>query len=226
MLRALAVDDEPLAHEVLAHLCQCDGGVELAATCLSAAEALAHLQNGRFDLMFLDVRMPVFGGLDLLRGLDNPPLTVIVSAHQDHAFDGFELDVVDYLLKPVSQIRFASAMEKVRRRLDPPLAPATAAPACLTLRVGRGTRRVRLDRVSCFQAYGNFVRVWSEEGNCLATATLHGVREQLPERDFVQVHRSFVVRRDRISAQTARGLMLDTGMAVPIGRSFRKLTLT
>ena len=95
----------------------------------------------------------------------------------------------------------------------------------LALRVDRTTRRVRLDRVICFQAQGNFVQVWSDEGNFLATTTLRKLIEALPQGQFAQVHRSFVVRRDRVVAQSGATLCLDTGMDIPIGRSYRKLTL-
>lgn len=220
MLNVLLVDDEPLAHEVLLHHCRAYPDLKIVGQCRNAAEALAVIARIPVDLMFLDIRMPQFGGLDLLRGLDTPPLTIIVSAHREHAIDGFDLDVVDYLLKPVSVGRFASALDKARRRLAE-AGQGTAEPAVVTLRVDRTTRHLRLDRISCLQAQGNFVQVWSAEGNCLATTTLHALIEVLPERQFVQVHRSFVVRRDRIVEQRSNALRLDTGLEVPIGRSFR-----
>lgn len=225
MLKVLLVDDEPLAHEVLVHHCRSRPDIEIVGQCRNAAEALAVLGRTHVDLMFLDIRMPRFGGLDLLRGLDSPPLTIIVSAHREHALDGFELDVVDYLLKPVGAQRFADALDKARRRLAEQGEHRTLEPEVLALRVDRTTRRVRLDRVACFQAQGNFVQVWSDEGNFLATTTLRKLIEALPQGQFAQVHRSFVVRRDRVVAQSGATLCLDTGMDIPIGRSYRKLTL-
>ncbi|KUO54248.1 MAG: hypothetical protein APF78_01590 [Sphingomonadales bacterium BRH_c3] len=222
MLNVLLVDDEPLAHEVLLHHCRAHPDLRVVGQCHNAAEALAKISEVPVDLMFLDVRMPRFGGLDLLRGLEAPPLAIIVSAHREHALDGFELDVVDYLLKPVSSDRFAAALEKARRRLAEQKQDTPSEQEYLALRVDGATRRLRLDRISGFQAEGNFVKVWSDEGNCLATTTLRKLLETLPEKDFVQVHRSFVVRRDRIFEQRRASVTLDNGMEVPIGRSYRK----
>lgn len=222
MLKVLIVDDEPLAHDVLAHLCQREGGLEIVAQCLSAAEALTHLEAQPIDLMFLDIRMPVFGGLDLLRGLRNPPMTVIVSAHQEHAFDGFELDVVDYLLKPVSAARFDQAIGKVKRRRAIVEPVPTGQPEEIVLKVDRAMRRFRLDEISCFRAQGNFVEVVAAGQACLATTTMKQLLAKLPPERFVQIHRSCIVNRIRIVEQRPGELVLDDGQIVPIGRSYRK----
>lgn len=222
MLKALIVDDEPLAHDVLAHLCQREGGVEIVAHCLSAAEALTHMQAHDADLMFLDIRMPVFGGLDLLRGLHAPPLTVIVSAHQEHAFDGFELDVVDYLLKPVSPERFAEAMAKVKRRWAMQGKQPTNQPDEIVLKVDRALRRFRFDDIVCFRAQGNFVEVVAEGQTFLATTTMKQLLAQLPPDRFVRVHRSCIVHCLKIVEQRPAELILDNGQTIPIGRSYRR----
>mgnify|MGYP001764891373 CR=1 FL=1 len=221
MLKVLIVDDEPLAHEVLIHHCRAHSGLEVVAQCRSAAEALAALERNPVDLMFLDVRMPRFGGIDLLRGLATPPLTVIVSAHRDHAFEGFELDVIDYLLKPVSAARFAEAVDKVRRRIAAASPGRTEPAQDIVLKVDRTLRRFVLDDVSLFQAQGNFVLVTGTFGSVLATTTLKALLEALPGSGFVQVHKSYIVRRGAISAQSAQTLMLADGTVVPIGKSFR-----
>lgn len=225
MLKVLLVDDEPLAHEVLKHHCRTQSDLQIVARCANAAEALAVLNRTKVDLMFLDIRMPQFGGLDLLRGLDDPPLTIIVSAHRDHALDGFDLDVVDYLLKPVSQERFACAMERARRRLTEGQANRMEGPDFVALKIDRSTRRLELSRITHVVAQGNFVLVCTDDGNFLATTTLRNLLEALPPSQFVQVHRSFVVRRDRIIEQCSSFVRLDTGEEMPIGRNYRKLAL-
>lgn len=222
VLKVLIVDDEPLAHDVLSHFCELEGGIEIVAHCLNASEALFHLQEQPIDLMFLDIRMPVFGGLDLLRGLHHPPLTVIVSAHQEHALDGFELDVVDYLLKPVSAVRFAEAVAKVRRRRAIANPDSNEEPEEIVLKVDRAMRRFRFDDITCFRAQGNFVAVMAKGQSWLATVTMKQLLAQLPARRFVQIHRSCVVHRMRIVEQRPHELRLDDGQVVPIGRSYRK----
>lgn len=220
MLKILIVDDEAPAHDVLAHHCARHSDLRIVGHSYNAAEALAALQQQAVDLMFLDIRMPRFGGLDLLRGLDSPPLTVIASAHREHALDGFDLDVVDYLLKPISAERFDAALDKVRRRLAQSETPGEAED--LVLKVDRTMRRFRLDEISHFEAQGNFVRVWTTGlSAALATTTLRHLSEVLPADRFVQVHKSFIVNRRHIVEQRSNALLMDGGMEVPIGRSFR-----
>lgn len=225
MLKVLIVDDEPLAHDVLAHHCRGEPDIAIVAHCLSAAEALAQLEAEAIDLMFLDIRMPLFGGLDLLRGLRAPPLAIIVSAHQEHALDGFDLDVVDYLLKPVSAERFQMALGKVRRRIAELPVPGHTSSDDLVLKVGRAMRRFRLEEISSFEAEGNFVKVVGDGGGVLATATLKNLRELLPGARFVQVHRSFIVNRERIVEQHHDKLRLKDGRIIPIGGSYRDARL-
>lgn len=219
MLNVLIVDDEAPAHEVMRHHLAGHRDLSVVGQCYNAAEALAALDRHRVDLMLLDIRMPGFGGLDLLRGLQAPPLVIIVSAHRDHAVDGFELDVVDYLLKPVSSERFSAAIEKVRRRIAE---AQDEGEADIVLKVDRAMIRFSLKDIACFQAQGNFVQVWTgAEQGMLATITLRALEERLSQSGFVRVHKSFIVNRRRITAQQAASLILDTAMCVPIGKNYR-----
>lgn len=217
-MNVLIVDDEPLAHEVLLHHCGGHADVKVVGRCYNAAEALKVFETTPIDLMFLDIRMPRFGGLDLLRGLALPPLTVVVSAHKEHALDGFELDVVDYLLKPVNAERFASALEKVRRRLA---AERPEKDDYVVLKVDRALRRFRLDGIVCLEAQGNFVKVFSDDGVWLATVTLRRLLLLLPTSKFVQIHKSYIVNRKRITELRTSSLSLDNNMSLPIGRRRR-----
>ena len=217
MLKVLIVDDEAPAHDVMLHHIGAHDDLTVVGQCYNAAEALTALETLEVDLMLLDIRMPGFGGLDLLRGLKSPPLTIIASAHRDHAVDGFELDVVDYLLKPVSAERFAGALEKVRRRLDDRPKDETIA-----LKVDRAMRRFDLADIAFIQAQGNFVSVrTSADENVLATATLRSLEEMLPGERFVRVHKSFIVNRAHVREQRADSFLMDTGDEIPIGKSFR-----
>jgi two-component system, LytTR family, response regulator len=222
MLNVLIVDDESLAHDVLLHHCAAHPDVRIVGQCYNAAEALAAIAAQQVDLLLLDVRMPRFGGLDLLRGLDAPPMAIIVSAHREHALDGYDLDVVDYLLKPVSAERLAAALDKVRRRLLPKQSPDDAD---IVLKVDRAFRRFRLDHIACFEAEGNFVRVWGDGVSCLATVTLRRLEEILPHRRFRRVHKSYLVNLDAIAELRSGAIVLVNGMTVPIGRAYRQVTL-
>lgn len=222
MMRVLIVDDEPPAHDVLLHHCRQLGDLDVVGNCYSAADALRFIETGSVDLMFLDIRMPLFGGLDLLRGLSAAPPTIIVSAYQEHALDGYELDVVDYLVKPVSAERFSAAIAKVRRRLG---SPRPELDPYLVLKVDRARRRFHLPDIEFFEAQGNFVKVWTSRGAFLATTTLKNLLRILPANDFFQVHRSYVVNRAMIVEQRPGLLIFESGREVPIGKKQRRNAL-
>jgi DNA-binding LytR/AlgR family response regulator len=222
MLNVLIVDDEALAHDVLLHHCAAHPDVRIVGQCYNAAEALVALSEQPVDLLLLDIRMPRFGGLDLLRGLQAPPMAIVVSAHREYALDGYDLDVVDYLLKPVSAERLAAALDKVRRRLKPALAQDQGD---IILKVDRVFRRFRVDSIACIEAEGNFAKVWFDGGNCLATITLRKIEELLPGDRFKRVHKSFVVNLDAVTQFGSRSLCLANGMKVPIGRTYRDAAL-
>lgn len=222
MLKVLIVDDEPPAHEVLLYHCRRQDDIEVVGQCFSAGEALAFIEARSADLMFLDIRMPLFGGLDLLRGLNVAPPTIIVSAYQEHALDGYELDVVDYLVKPVRADRFSAAIAKARRRLN---SQQPNPEPYLVLKVDRTQRRFLLSDIEYFEAQGNFVNVWSPSGTCLATTTLKNLLALLPADDFVQVHRSYIVNRTKIVERQPGLLRLETGREVPVGKTQRGIAL-
>lgn len=222
MLNVLVVDDEEPAHAVMTHLCAAHRDLRIVSHCYNAAQALVAFESLEVGLMLLDIRMPGFGGLDLLRGLETPPLTIIASAHREHALDGYELDVVDYLLKPVSADRFDAALDKVRRRLAPLAGDAAESLDSIVLKIDRAERRFRFDEISHFEAHGNFVRLWHDAGwSVLATTTLRQLHDALPQDQFVQVHKSYIVNRRKVVEQRADSLLTSRNALIPIGRRFR-----
>ena len=227
-MRVLAVDDELPALEDLVRLLEASPAVERVESAASAEEALVALGDGAaIDAVFLDVRMPGLGGLELarvLRRFEQPPAVVFVSAFDDAAVDAFELAAVDYLRKPVSRRRLDEAIERAGRRT-----PAGEAPALEdeTLAVdvlrGGGTRLLARSSVLYLQAHGDYVRVASTEGRFLVRARLSDLEERWAAHGFVRVHRGFVVNlrravevRPRLNG-TAVLVMADGG-EVPIAR--------
>ena len=221
MLNILIVDDEPLAHDVLLHHCSRHADLNVVGQCYNAAQALTATGSFKIDLMFVDIRMPRFGGLDLLRGMNAPPLAIIVSAHREYALDGFELDIVDYLLKPVSAERFSEALAKVRRRIAEQMPTVSEHDRQLVLKVDRALRRFDHADIDYIQAQGNFVLVSGPATSFLATATLKSLIECLPADQFARVHKSYIVRRSAILEQKSNLLRLKNGAEIPIGKSFR-----
>ena len=226
-MRVLAVDDELPALADLARMLEASPAVKRVETAASAAEALVALGDGdTIDAVFLDVRMPGLDGLELarvLRRFERPPAVVFVSAFDDAAVDAFELDALDYLVKPVSRTRLDEAIERVARRSaipDPPPEDETVAVDALR---GGGTRLLPRSSIVFLQAHGDYVRVASTEGRFLVRARLSELEERWESHGFVRVHRGFVVNlrravevRPRLNG-TAVLVMVD-GAEVPIAR--------
>ncbi len=227
-LRVLAVDDERPALEDLVRMLSASPGVGAVEAAASAEDALVALGAGRFDALFLDVRMPGLDGLELarvLRRFERPPALVFVSAHDDFAVAAFELAALDYLVKPVSRQRLDEAVERVhagrgsrrvRRLLDDDVLPVDA------LR-GGGTRLLPRSSILFLQAHGDYVRVSADEGRFLLRARLGELEERWAAHGFLRVHRGFVVNlrravevRPRLNGTAV--LVMADGAEVPIAR--------
>ncbi|WP_306518575.1 LytTR family DNA-binding domain-containing protein [Rheinheimera sp.] len=230
MLKLLLVDDEPLAHQVLLHHLAQYTDMQVVAQSYNAAQALAVLANQQIDLMLLDIQLPVLTGLEMLKLLAHPPQVIITSAYADYALDGFALDVTDYLLKPISAERLAVALDKVRRK-NLLLAAATAGKSSIqtpqatdfiVLKVDRALQRFELASVCCFEAYGNYVKVWQGERMTLVSSTLKQLCRQLPPTVFVQVHKSFLVAKAHVVSRDSQQLRLSNQMMVKIGDAYKE----
>jgi DNA-binding LytR/AlgR family response regulator len=226
-MRVLAVDDELPALADLARMLEASPAVERVETAAPAAEALVALGDGEtIDAVFLDVRMPGLDGLELarvLRRFERPPAVVFVSAFDDAAVDAFELDALDYLVKPVSRRRLDEAIERVARRSAIPEPPPEDETVAVDALRGGGTRLLPRSSIVYLQAHGDYVRVASTEGRFLVRARLSELEERWESHGFVRVHRGFVVNlrravevRPRLNG-TAVLVMVD-GAEVPIAR--------
>lgn len=231
MLKALIVDDEPLAHDILVNYCENVPYVEVIDQCYSATEALEYLRERQVDLLFLDINMPMLTGLELLKVLKEPPLVVITSAYQDYALESFELEVFDYLLKPFAFERFLQACKKAHNQhlllkqayQTPKETPP--APQTLFIKVDREQVQINLGEVSCFEAYGNYVKVWREGKSVLTPSTLTSFEDILPAALFIRIHKSVIVNIEHIESIGTQQVSLKDGNAFNIGKSFKQQLL-
>ena len=192
-LRVLVVDDERPGLDELAWLLERDARIASVATTDNAAEALRVLQEGGIDAVFTDIRMPGLTGLELARVLSrfrNPPPVVFITAHDEHAVDAFELNAVDYLLKPVREERLAEA---VRRILDSGAEPAEVAADSIPVELGGITRFVPRSEVRYVEAQGDYARLHTATGSHLIRSPLATLEEEWREDGFVRIHRSLLV---------------------------------
>ena len=218
MLKTLIIDDEPLAHQVLQHHLQDSTDIALVGSCYNATEALRFLAQQPVDLLLLDINMPALSGIELLKVLHNRPPVILISAYKEFAVEGFELDVVDYLVKPVSRARLLEAINKVYRRLG---SASLQAESYIVLKVDREKRRFLVNDIDLLEAYGNYVKVWQGEQVTLVNSTLKRLLQLLPALQFIQVHKSFVVNKGKIIALEQEQLRLEGGQPVKVGKAYK-----
>jgi DNA-binding LytR/AlgR family response regulator len=221
MLKALIIDDEPLAHEViLYHLAQ-HADISIVGRCYNATQALSWLANDHVDVLFLDINMPDLNGIELLKVLRNRPQVIIISAYQEYAIQGFELDVTDYLLKPVCSERLSQALDKVRSRAQKQSSNDVVAQH-IVLKVDREKRKFTLADITLLEAYGNYVKLWQGDDMVLVNSSLKLLIEMLPNTQFTQVHKSFVVNNAKINAIETDLITMECGRSVKVSKTFKK----
>lgn len=226
-IRCLIIDDEPFAIKVLeTHVARVPD-VEVVATCRSALEAFDVLRKQAVDLLFLDIQMPELTGLDFLRALSNPPLVILTTAHREYALEGFELDVVDYLLKPISLPRLLRALEKAQRfiRKTPvSTSPQSQTARMLALPVDRQTVTVPLHEVIYIESMGDYVKVHALGRLVVSKQRMGELTERLVGHGFLRIHRSFLVSMPHITAYSAEEVQIGKKI-LPISRSYRQHAL-
>ncbi|MDB5235839.1 MAG: DNA-binding response regulator [Hymenobacter sp.] len=221
-MKALALDDEPFALDVVRSLAAKIPFVELLAGFTDAFQALEFLQHEPVDLLFVDINMPDISGLEFVSSLPNKPLVIFTTAYAEHAVTGFELDAVDYLLKPFSLARFAKACNKARELLHlRTQSMALTAPAkdYLFLKMGYEQVKVRHEEILYLEAAGNYVTFVLLEKRLLTRLTIQEVLELLPRDQFSRVHRSFIVAHNKIDKVERHQVSIGSAH-VPVGAAY------
>ncbi len=205
-MKCIVVDDEPLARQLLGKYINKQDGIELAATCTNALEAFQKLNEVEVDLMFLDIRMPGISGLDFLKSLKKPPITVLTSAYNEYAVDGFELEVADYLLKPITYERFEKCIAKIQRRDE---VEVLAEVTHTYFKVSRELVKVEHRDLYCIQSIKDYVLVKTTKGNYISYMTMKALEELLPNSQFFRIHRSYIVNLDFVQHVKKSSVVVD-----------------
>jgi len=221
--KCLIVDDEPPAVNVLKTYSESLEYLELAGTCINAFQAMEILNRVRIDLLFLDVNIPRLLGTQMLRTLSHPPKVIFISAHPDHAAEAFELDAVDYLLKPVSLERFIRAVNKFRQVSISEPEPVENNRGFLYFRTDRKMVKVFLDCITYIESFRDYVIIHRQnEPDLRVKYTIGGVENMLPHHQFLRIHRSYIVSVGKVTAFTSNDVEIGT-RELPIGRSYQKV---
>ena len=230
-IRCLLVDDEPLARDVLRRYIETMPSLVLSGECGNAIEALGFLQQQPVDLVFLDVHMPQLKGIDLLRILSNPPKVVLTTAHAEYALEGYDLDIVDYLLKPIQFERFLKAVTKAFQVAKPAMAAQPVAPvdegkkeAYIYLRADRKMVKVLLQDILYIESMKDYIKVFTTTGIVVTKQSITAMEAMLPEQAFIRTHRSFIASVDKIKSFTTEVIEIEKA-EIPIGKLYRNHVL-
>lgn len=229
-LQCLLIDDEPPALKVLSRYISDIDGMEIAGECTNAIEAIGILRNHKVDVIFLDIKMPRIIGTDFLKNLSHPPKVIFVTAYREYAVDGFELDAVDYLVKPVSFERFLKAITKLNRLMgsESPVisaAPASQADAFVYLKVDKDMKKIFINDITYIESWKDYVKVFLSGGkNLLAKQTISAMENLFSEHKFLRVHRSYIISLDKISGYNSLAVQLGE-TEIPLGRFYKQAVM-
>lgn len=215
-IKAIIIDDEPLAHKVILKYAESIPFLDIVGQCYLATEAYPILSTQKIDLIFLDINMPVIQGLDFLRTLQTKPAIILTTAYEEFALEGFELQVVDYLLKPFRLDRFLKAVNVVRANTI----NVSQSIEHIFIKVDKKQIQIKLSTIQYLESYGNYVKVWIDNEFHLTARTLTSFEVELGE-EFYRIHKSFIVQKSYIDYVEGNMMIMKNGNTVTIGKNYR-----
>ena len=228
MIRCIAIDDEALALDLLEDNIRKVPFLELVQRCRSAAEAMDALRENMVDLIFLDIQMPDISGIQLLKSLTNRPLVIFTTAYSNYAREGYDLDVIDYLLKPYSFERFLKAVNKVREYIDLRENAGILAisegksriPTCLFVKSDYKLVKISFEDITYIEGLKDYVKIYTGDRPVITQMSMKSLEEKLPARDFLRVHRSYIVAFGKIDS-VQKQLLTIGKKEIPVGEFYR-----
>ena len=220
MMTCIAIDDEPKALEVIERYCQKIRSVSLKATFREPLKAIEFLNREKVDLIFLDINMPDINGMQLLQTLSPRPLIIFTTAYSQYAVESYELNAVDYLLKPATFERFLMAINKAVAALASKNTTGMNEGAAVLIKSGPQTYRVKVSEILYLEKNGNYITVHLKDGNILIRENMADIFDLLPAADFIRVHKSYVVGIRHISMIEVHQLIVN-GEKIPVGSTYR-----
>ena len=225
MLKCVAIDDEPLAIQLLSDYIKKTKGVSMLQSFSNPIEALHFIQSSEVDLIFLDVQMPELTGIQLMKILNQQHQIILTTAYQQYAIDGFEFDVTDYLLKPISYDRFFIAVQKAMARVTPAdVASVTAGEQqedYIFVKSEYRVQRIDLKDISFFEGLGDYVAIHTKKGKILTLEKMKHFEETLPIGSFMRVHKSYIIAISKIEFIERNRIVIGTER-IPISETYKK----
>ncbi len=225
MIRCIAIDDEPLALKQIASYIEKTPFLSLIGQFESALQAIAFMQEEEVDLMYVDINMPDLSGMDFVKSLKNPPGVIFTTAYSEYAIDGFRVDAIDYLLKPIAYVDFLKASEKAKERLAPGANEKVVVESnekFLFIKSEYKILRINLANIKYIESMREYLRIHIENQPAVMTLmSMKKMDEYLPEEHFMRVHRSFIVNLDKISTIERNRIVFDKDVYIPVSEQYK-----
>lgn len=223
--KCLIVDDEPLARGLIRNHLDKLENFEVVGECSDAMKALEALHSHKVDLMFMDIQMPQITGIEFLKTLKHSPHVIITTAYREYAIEGFELDVVDYLLKPITFERFLKSVNKYFQFAgseQPGLSSSSVVQddAFIYVKENKRVVKVLLNEILYIEGLSEYVKIHTTGKKIVTKTSMSGIEEKLPDPDFLRIHKSYIVSLRKIEAFTSTSIEIG-GKELPVGRSYK-----
>lgn len=222
-IKCLIIDDEPLAINVIKNYLEPIENFEVTNTFSNPIEGLNFLKNNTVDVIFLDINMPVLDGINFIKSLENPPIFVITSAYSQFAIETYELDVLDYLVKPIEFPRLMKTLNKISKRLETktnlPQENAPESPFIFVKIDKKRMKKIFFNEILVIESLKDYLKINTLTGKYIIHSTLSDFTDLLPERNFLRIHRSYTIAIDKIDAVEGNSIEIE-GLRYVIGRSY------
>jgi len=219
--KCIIIEDEPLAQNILKKYITDHPSLELVAICDDALQGQTIITQQNIQLLFLDINLPKLSGINFIKTLIHPPLVIFTTAYPEFAVEGFELNVVDYLLKPFSFERFLKAVNKVIEKLNTPVQNNTVGSTpFIFLKADKKTHKIDLETIHYIETIGDYMKVITDAGQLLVNETMKKMQEELPASLFIRVHKSFIISRSKIRFIEGNYVQV-ADKSIPIGATYR-----
>jgi len=226
MIRCLVIDDEPFALEQLVGYIKQTTGLTLTAQCQSAVQALDILKKTAVDLMFVDINMPDLNGMDFVKSLKEPPKVIFTTAYSEYALEGFRVEAIDYLLKPIAYSDFLKAAERAKawfEHTQSPKAQVSSKDRFLFIKSEYKIVRIRFEDIRFIESMREYVRIHLVNEKPVMTLTsMKKMEETLPEEDFMRVHRSYIVNLNKITTIERNRIIFDDKYRIPVSEQYKE----
>jgi len=223
-VKCLIIDDEPLAQDVIENYLESFSFIRLIAKCENALTALEWIKKQKIDLIFLDVSMPFISGIDFIRTLRNPPAIILTTAHKEFAVESYELNVLDYLLKPISFDRFLKAINKLNIDTSEIIKPGiidTQNDSFIYVKSEKKNVKILLKDILFIESLKDYIKIHTLDKTIMTQVPISAIEQRLPD-NFLRIHRSFIVAKDKITAYTQHDLEIGK-FQIPIGRNYKAI---